>query len=343
MLFNNFDYKMNTLVKTILLIFIFWFIPICSHALTISPPTIEIEVDPGETITQTVKAWNETNETLKLFLSIEKFRARGEDGQAEFFSPKEEKYIFYDWINFKKEPIVLKSQERAEVSFVIKVPKQAPPGGYYTAIFWASSPPNIEDKTAIGVVSKTGTLVLLKVRGEINEQCSLLEFDTLNKKRFFSSLPIDFFVRIENLGNVHLKPEGKIKIINHFNKLEATLDVNSKKGNILPQSIRRFEVFWNAKKTKNSLLKSNKKFFQNFYQELKNEKNNFTIGRYSVYLNLNYGQAGRIMRGGINFWIIPWRIILLSLPSLIILILLLKFGIKKYNKWLINKYKIKIS
>ena len=328
---------MNILFKTILLFFILWTVPICGYALTISPPLIELELDPGETVAKTIKVLNETSEPLKLFLSIEKFRAKGEEGQAEFFSAQEEEYIFYDWINIKKDPILLMPQERAEIPFIVTVPKNAEPGGYYSAIFWASSPPNVEDKTAIGVVSKTGTLIFLKVRGEVNEKGEVLEFNTVNNKHFFSHLPVDFFVRVENLGNIHVKPNGKIKVINYFNKLTAALNVNVKQGNILPQSVRRFETSWDAKKSKNSILRKNRNIFQNFWQELKNEKNNLAFGHYSAYLSLNYGQKEQIARGGLTFWIIPWRIIIVSIIILIILILLIKFGIKKYNTWLVTK------
>ena len=48
------------------------------------------------------------------------------------------------------------------------------------------------------------------------------------------------------------------------------------------------------------------------------------------------GNQTLIAKGPI-VWIVPWRIILISGLFLIVLFLALRFGIRKYNRWIVVK------
>lgn len=50
------------------------------------------------------------------------------------------------------------------------MPENADPGGHYAAIFLSSLPPTKEGEKTIGVASKIGALVLLRVEGDIREE-----------------------------------------------------------------------------------------------------------------------------------------------------------------------------
>lgn len=316
-------------------------VPLTIEALTISPPLIELEIEPGDTAIERVKVINETDNPTELSVSIESFRAKGEEGYPEFISEEEQEEGLYDWIEINKEPFILGPRERKTMPLVIKVPEKASPGGYYAAIFWSTRPPlGEEGKAVIGVVSKIGSLILLRVKGEVMEKGSLREFST--PKTYYNYLPVNFVVRFENLGNVHLKPEGEIGIINIFKKIVDTLPVNKRRANVLPESIRKFETSWKIKGVdeKRVILapEEGENFFGKFIREFKNEKNNFAFGKFLAQLNLNYGREGKFVQASIDFWVLPWRILSVSFLGIIGALFILICGLKKYNKWVVEKY-----
>ncbi len=331
----------------ILFFFLILLLPYPIKSLTISPPLMDLEVDPGQTIVEEFKVINETDEPIELSVSIERFRARGEEGQPEFVSSEEEEAEFYNWIEIDKEPFILLPQTRKIIPLIIRVPEKASPGGYYAAIFWSTAPPKIkEEKIAVGVVGKVGALILLKITGEVKEEGRLLEFFLKERKRILNRLPVDFVVRFENTGNVHLKPEGEIEITDIFGKVITSLLINKRRANVLPESVRKFENKWETRYrgAKGLILEAKKKenFLENFIREFRNEKNNFAFGKFFAQLNLRYGKERKFVEATRDFWIIPWRIFSFSLVSLIIVLFFLTWCFKRYNQWVITKYQAKL-
>jgi len=303
-------------------------------ALTISPPRFEIGADPGSRILQTIKLFNETDELKIFYPSLQNFTARGELGEPGFeFEP--ELSGLADWIKIDAAPVPLASKQRKEIPFTIEVPADAEPGGHYAAILFSTQPAieALPGATPIAIAGRLGSLVLLRVGGQIIEQGKLLEFDTKDKKTFFTHLPIDFYLRFENLGNVHLKPQGQVKIsgLLDITSTPTTLMVNAAGGNTLPQSIRRYEFSWQKP---GQIVQP-----QGLFEQLKAQYKGFAIGKFTAHLNLFYGTEGEQVTAQKTFWVFPWLLILTLAIAAILLIFTLKFGIKKYNAWIIRKAK----
>lgn len=298
-------------------------------ALTISPPLMEIDVNRGEVINKEIKIISESNTDEIYYPTTADFTARGEEGEPGFLDSKEtNSYSLASWIEIDDTPIGLKKNERKKIPFTIKIPSNAEPGGHYGVIFFSTQPPTLKQgQTAIGVTGKIGSLILVRVAGDIKEEGRLAEFNTANKNKFFNHLPIEFITRFENTGNVHLKPQGEIKITNIFGKKMTQILVNDKGGNVLPNSIRKFKSVW--EKMQGSTIQN-----KGFFAELKNEKNNFAFGRYKAELKLiNYGKQVKTV------WIIPWRILLILIIILAFVIFILRLLVKGYNQRVIRKYR----
>ncbi|MCK4454216.1 hypothetical protein KAU51_02620 [Candidatus Parcubacteria bacterium] len=297
-------------------------------ALTVSPVRIEITSDPGEIVKGEILLINEHKGTKTFYSSFENFEATGETG-APTFVPTEEGLA--TWIEIAPQ-VTLDTEEKKEVSFTIKIPQNADSGGHFAAIFWSTSPLKSEKGGAVSVSAKVGILVLLKVTGEIEEGMGLLEFSTKDNQKFFDALPVNFIFRFRNSGGDRVKPEGEITIKNIFGKVAAFIPANRTDGNVLPQSIRRFETTWEKidededKKTETEIETDEKGFIQG----LKREKDNFAFGRYTAELNLESGIEKT--QASFSFFVIPWRISSLVAVFLIILLLLFIKGIKTYKK-----------
>lgn len=315
-------------IVAIVFVFILGLNIITVNALTISPPLMEIDANPGEAVKQTIKIIADADTEGIFYPSVSNFAARGEEGEPGFLESEETKsYSMADWIEIDRSPIVLKKNKRAEISFVIRVPDNAEPGGHYGVIFFSTQNPTFEkSQTAIGVIGKLGSLILVKVAGELKEEGHLLDFDTTNNKTFYNRLPIEFTARFENTGNIHLKPQGEIKISNFFGKEIGKVSVNDKGGNVLPESIRKFKSVWG---NKDGIFKKGSGFFE----ELKKEKNNFSFGRYKAELIL-VGFEG----GTKSIWVFPWRLLLVYLIVIVLVVILFTQFIKSYNRRIVARY-----
>lgn len=288
-------------------------------ATTIFSPLLEIEAEVGEEQRGIVKIFNETEKDLLLVSSIEPFKAEGEDGQPLYLAP-EQKDTFLNWFKLDLDSLILKSHQVVIIPFTLTVPKEATPGGYYAVIFWQDVPAQAApDQTSVS--GKVGTLIFLKVKGELVEKGEILEFKTNPEERYFWQLPIIFSTRFSNTGNIHLKPAGQIELKSWLGQKEV-LEINSNQRNVLPQSIRRFEVVWGQSAGDGNFLAS-------FWPKLKEEINSFAFGQYTATLNLNYGSDNQqAISQSLSFWLIPVRSIITLLLLIIILIILAKINLK---------------
>ena len=141
-------------------------------ALTISPPVFELEVDPGNILQESIKIFNETDKEVTLYTSTADFTAKKDkEGLPEFLAPEESQGDLADWIQIEKGPIVILPFEERRIHFLINVPASADPGGHYSAIFFNTEPPSTEGEAgAIGISGKLGSLLLVRVSGDIIEQ-----------------------------------------------------------------------------------------------------------------------------------------------------------------------------
>jgi len=297
--------------------------PMTASAITISPPVIEFDARPGDTIVDIIKLYNETNESITMTAMVQTFKALDETG-APAFASVEQSTGLATWVKMDETVITLAPEERKDVLFAINVPKNAEPGGHFAGVLWTTGGPSSTGETGVGIVVKTGTLLLVRVAGEVNETGQLASFTA--DRQSYNYLPVNFSVRFENVGNVHLKPAGMIEVSNMLGTKVASLPVNGELANVLPNSIRKFDAAWQ----KSEILPD--------ASEWQKERDNFAWGRYTATLILNYGLESQEVTAKVYFWVFPWRITLFCLAVLIILILILIQGIRSYNKWLIKKY-----
>lgn len=303
----------------IVLLFLFFSISLPGQAitgLTIAPATKEIQLKPNETFKGRIKLFNSGDESTTYYPLVRDIWFKDKEGkQLELLEPTEQARSFSlaFWIKFPQDSITLEPKENKEIDYEIFVPENAESGGHYGGIFFTTSPIKLEDKNvAVGVTGKIGTIILGKVSGDIKEEGRIKEFSA--SKKIYEHLPVNFTVRFENLGNVHIKPSGAITIFKKDQRL-AEIPVNEKLYTVLPGSIKKFDVTRNDE--------------------------NIKFGKFRAKLAATNITQGGGQNNEIIFWIIPWKKILIGFIGLVFLIVLIIFGIKKYNKWLVRKAGLK--
>lgn len=244
-----------------------------AHAagISISPLKFEYSIESGKETSGTVKITNDTGRAITLYTSKEDFVAGDDSGTPSFVKPQNQgsdEYALSNWISIEDKNLTLAQGETREVRFKIKAPANAEPGGHYGAVFFSPAP----EKGQVAIVQRLGALVLVDVPGEAKVSGSLASFEAgsssgskFEAKSEFDGFPVSFSTRFKNEGNVHLKPVGKIELVDETGevlkgvgkeaivnpqgafigeKLVDYVPVNDGFGNVLPKSERRFESLW---------------------------------------------------------------------------------------------------
>jgi hypothetical protein len=286
-----------------------------AQGVQISPALVELNAARGKTYNINLTIMNVTNSDLVYSTSVDDFNSTGETGSPHIITnstlPPTSSVV--TWVagipNF-----TLHSKQSKVIAAKISIPNDAEPGGHYGIIRFSGNAPELTGN-GVGLAASAGTLLLIRVDGTITESANLASFFSTqnnNQTSFFENSPITFVVRIQNKGNIHVKPTGSIKVHDMFGGLTATLPINSDQSDVLPNSIRRFESQFNK---------------------------DWLFGRYTADLALGYGTNGQAITGTMSFWVIPYKIVLVGLLVFSTLIFIFSRLIKVYNKHIIEMSK----
>lgn len=289
------------------------FLPWKIYALTLSPPIFDLKALPGEVITASLVLENETDAALNLFGEVEAFNSAAKEGEAEFYPSREG---LPSWIELSEKEISLAPKESKRIVLKISVPKEAAGGSYYAAAFWGAAPSG-DASSGAAVASRLGALIFLRVNGAIAEELELLDFRAV--KKINTSLPAIFETKIKNNGNVYLAPKGEIVIKTWTGKNVATIPWNEAGARVLPGTTRTIEAkFGNP----------------NFWEEIKYG----IFGFYRASVLVSYGSPTKELGDFASFWILPFPNLIIVTAALILFILAIRFGIRRYNRWVIKKH-----
>lgn len=306
----------------IFLMAIIFFLPVgvfaqenASLTLSITPPLVKVNVDPGDTWTSFHKVVNNNPTELTVYAQVLDFKSKDKGGVQ--FLPKIEgaDYLLSNWIDISLEPFTIPAYKSIEIPFTVTVPKDAAPGGHYAAILAGTRPLNEKiEGSGIKVSSMVSSLILLNVQGEVIESGDISEFST--PQSLYKKAEVDFTLGFKNTGNVHIQPQGNIKIYNFLGKERGSIEINQKTefGNILPESSRKWDFTW---KGEDSILE---------------------IGRYKAQLSLEFGEdAVKTVNKIIYFWVIPLKLAIGVLGGFFIFFIILFIAIKIYIRKAIRR------
>ena len=291
------------------------------NGIKVSPVRTELTLNPGESKTITLSVQNISSTNADYQAVVNDLLAKGEDGQAALILESDKyapSHSLKRYISAIPNIQVAAGQYK-DVKATISVPKDAAAGGYYGAVRFV--PAGTQTDKNVTLSASVASIILVKVPGDLKENTTISSFDVrrgvngVGGSSFFTTNK-DLFavVRFENKGNVHEQPFGKIRLLKGDKLVqENEINVTSPKGNVLPDSIRRFDI--------------------------KLDKvGNF--GKYTVEGNFGYGTNGQLLSAKTSFWVVPIIMIVLIL-AVILLIIGLIIGvpkaIKRYNRTVLRK------
>jgi len=286
------------------------------QALEIAPPVLNLKADPGQVLKTSISLRDVSTSPLVVRNQINDFVAGGEDGTPKLLidengNAESSPYSLKDWVQPLPQ-FTLKPREVNQLPLTINVPANAAPGGYYAVIRFTASPPGL-DGSGVSLSASLGTLVLLRVNGDAKESMKIEEFSATKNGSpnwLFESQPITFVTRVKNEGSTHEQPVGQVAVKDMFGNAVANVNVNLGRGNVLPDSIRKFEQVLDDSALGNRIL----------------------FGRYTADLKMDYGTQGQSIVASTSFWVIPWRLIGFAILLLVIIFIVIRIALRRYTE-----------
>jgi hypothetical protein len=311
--------------------------------LTTSPLPINLKVEPGVSISTPLKIKNDGLSSENIKVSLMKFKADSITG-VPTLSEREPGDNYFDWASFSENSFTLPANEWKTITATFNVPKEAS-FGYYYAVVFSRAEENVE-KNERQTIINGGTAVLVLLEATVpNAKREVTVTDFSVDKAMYEFLPATFSIKLRNTGNVHIAPRGNIFISQDENKDVAILEVNPNRGSILPDSPRDFTESWSDgfpyyvdKQLDNkTILDENNSPEKELKWDFK-DASKLRWGKYTAKLLLVYddGKKDVPVEATVEFWVMPWRLILYILLALafpaIIVYLIMKWRMKKMLK-----------
>lgn len=272
-------------------------------SVSVSPVMIEEKADPGDEFSFQVRATNNSSNEETYYILIRDITGMSPTGQPLFSQFKEKTgFEVSEWIQPSVESIVLGPDETGSVSFIVSIPQNAGPGGHFGGVFFTKTPPRLRT-TGAGVGYQVGTLLNLRISGEISEEARVREFRS--DKTVYSKPDVTLTARIENIGNVLIRPRGPIEISDFFGKKKIVIRINDDAAGILPGHDREFTATWRT--------------------------DDFAFGRYQALMSMVYGdEEKKTISSVLTFWVLPVRGIGIAGGSIIVFIAGIFFFVRIY-------------
>ncbi|HSI20504.1 MAG TPA: DUF916 domain-containing protein [Verrucomicrobiae bacterium] len=277
--------------------------PASADSITVSPPRFELFGNPGDVISEKIKIKNDSDTEVTYQVEVEDFVAQGDEGSVGFVDPStsNETFSLARWVTFEPSKFTVPPAQERVISYTIRIPRNSEAGGHYGSVLVKRA--GTAAPGAASVDSRVGSLILLRVSGNITEKLSLESFRTENSFQQYG--PVDLHMRYKNEGNVHVAPTGTIVITNIFGKKVKEIVITP--TNILPDASRVVTANWDTKNL---------------------------VGQYTASLVVNYGQGKQALAGSTSFIVFPLYLLVVLVGVILAIYLLITK--RKAVKRLIN-------
>lgn len=262
------------------------------NTLVVSPPRIDLEGKPGETLQQIVKITNSNSSdsvTVKAF-AVDFIVQDDQGTPIQVTESASGRYLASPWFTLDQTEFVISAKQTIQLVVLIAVPKDALPGGHYAGVFFQPIAGKGEAKTVSYTAQQIGSLFGITVAGDIKYDALIKDFRVKNSLSEFG--PIDFTAVIENQSDTHIRPTTSIVIHDMIGRQLADLKLDEL--NIFPFASRTLQGTWDTV---------------------------WGLGRYTATLTASYG-PGLVASRTLYFWILPYRLIAAILVVLLVLLVL---------------------
>jgi hypothetical protein len=283
----------------------------------VAPSPLTITVKPGQTQTATLTVRNFSNHSETLYPRLNGFKI---DKSSQKIELEEQVPLGLDqWISFKDSALTIPAGGTQPLVITYKTPQDV--GFSYALAITLSRGQDQLPKDGTRLQGAVAVFNLINVdRKDAKRELTIEKF-TADKSRY-EFLPAGFTLTIKNSGNVIDQPQGNVFIQRSFDSSKpiATLPVNRAAGYILPDTSRTFTNDWKNGFPSYAPTQENGKTTYNLKWDWKHV-GDLRFGKYvaKAVVVYNDGQRDVPLVASTTFWVIPWRIIFVTLVILLIL------------------------
>lgn len=219
------------------------------NSISVTPSIVHIDLatdSPSYDITYQ----NNTNYDITLNLSVQDFTELEQGYKLNFLSgvdARNYKYSLSSWISFENPFVQLSPGEKKNVKIFIDKERITKGGHYASILAEVAAPQQNKNVNIKGVLSS-----LLFVRASTGLEIEEGKINTFSPIQQWIEFPDSFIFSFQNSGNVFVTPFGLVQIFDPRGKLVAKGIINEASSDVLPESIRRFNI--NILKLTNILL-----------------------------------------------------------------------------------------
>lgn len=296
------------------------------NGMRVAPVRSDLTIEPGKSQTVDVYVQNVTATTAKLKGIVNDFVAsEDESGKPRILLDENSQAPTHGLKQYvdKVENFELKANEQKIIKVRVAIPADAAGGGYYGVVRFL--PEGVDDTKNVSLSASVGSLILVRVPGDIKEQASIESFNVSRGESgkasnlFTNGNDLKATVRVKNSGNVQVSPFGKVQL-KKGSKILGVYEVNGTqpRGSVLPDSIRRFSVDFGDKAK--------------------------TLGKYTVEGNFGYGDKGQLISAKSSFIVIPLPILITIIICILLVIAAVFVGprmLKSHDRKLLRKVRRK--
>jgi len=319
-------------------------------SLSVSHSLLQIQAASPSDTKSPITLENPGDNSINIQVLFKPFRASGkENGEIEYISdfeiPDGYKKIF-NQIHLTDNGIVtsnfeLGPRQKKNLELQFTIPKNEASSDYYFSVIFlarrsasigesapqgstqkndAGSPPNEENTQGqnLSIINAgVAANVLLSISDKNQPQAAIEEFTA---PTFLKSGPVDFTVRIKNIGTHVITPKAIIFIKNMFGQTVGRVDIEP--DNILADSIRALTDTQTASSS------------SNFSSQKAIWPERFLLGPYTATLNIAISDKGPVYNQSIIFLALPIQLIIGIILGIILAIAIffrVRYHLKKDN------------
>ncbi len=283
------------------------FAPSITWAFSITPSLIDVQAKAGTLVEKTLILVNSSDREETYYLRAARFGVRNESGSPTF--PNTDPDGVAMWIQFPQSSIVVPAHSRASAAVHVAVPPGTHPGEYYIAVLASTAPADIV--AVIGganVQANIAVLFFVMVDGVNLVKVGLLDVAMKDGHAMRDGLWGTYQFRLQNQGDVHVVPEGRVEIRDVFSRLIAEGKANEEKKRLLPNTTRTFEGELGQEKP------------STFFSAAAAEFHAFALGPVHVRFVLKPGLvADQPIQTDLNLWVFPWQLGMCMIGGFILL------------------------
>ncbi len=275
--------------------------------LLLIPASQELNLSPGQSAVADVKFFNRGNTPVSGLFRVADFLVFNNQGDPVIIdnpSQANPKFSASQWFTLPFDKATIAPYSEVEIQTQINIPQNVKPGGRYAAIYFEPSglipqAGQTGQEKGLAISARIASLVYIKIPGNIIEHAYVSNFFT---KSFYEYGPAEIETDIVNQGDYHIRPSGTITVTNLFGKAVDQEKLEAR--NIFPDG---------------SLI----------YKNTVGSK--WMLGRYKVTLAATYATKGSTLMATTYFWVIPWRVSLSVILTLIVILLLFRSLSDRYR------------